>query len=123
MIVKVGTAKISLRLHETHGLIGELRRVVDGGDSGLRRKQRAGFTHGMHRDAATPAGRLLDARLQLRGRVLIGRMQHPIPQGIRPGLIDFHEIRALLVLLADHRDDLLGVVGMVGVREGRAARD
>ena len=44
-------------------------------------------------------------------------MQHSVAHRVGPGLVDFHEIRALLVLLPDHRDDLIRVVGVVGVRQ------
>ena len=55
--VKVGTAEMPFGLHEPHGLIAQLRGMVDGGDAGLRGVERSGLAHRMHGDAACPSAR------------------------------------------------------------------
>ena len=73
----------------------------------------------MHADADASAEPVcfLDRRGQLRLGVLVGSMQHSVNHAVRPGLVDLGEVRAFLVLLAHHRNDLVCGVGIVGVRQ------
>ena len=47
----------------------------------------------------------------------VGRVQHAVEHLVGSGLVHLDEIGTLLVLRADHFDDLFGVIGAVGVRE------
>ena len=55
-----GNGVDALGFHEAHGLIAQLRGMVDGGDAGLRRVEGSGLAHRMHGDTAAPARGLLD---------------------------------------------------------------
>ena len=83
------------------------------------RIERARLAHAVHADADAGAEPLclLDRRGQLRLGVLVGRVQHAVNHAVRSGLVDLGEVRAFLVLLAHHCNDLVGGVGVVGVRQ------
>ena len=86
-----------LRLHDPHGLLAQLGRVVDGGHSGACGIERTGLAHRMDRDARSQPSRLLDRTLQFGLAVLVASLQLAGHQRVRSGLVDLREIRALLV--------------------------
>ena len=85
--------------HQAHGLIAQLIGMVDRCDSRLRRIQRAWFAGGMHRDALARARGFLHRGRQFRFGVLIRRGKLAVAHGIRAGLVNLDEVRALLDLL------------------------
>ena len=95
----------------------KLRAVVNGRHSSLGRIKRSRLSHGMNAHVRSKPARLLNRRCQLRLGVLVGRVQHTIDHRVRPGLVNLHKVRAFFVLLPDHFHKLLGIVGIVGVRE------
>ena len=68
-----------------------------------------------HRRAQPP--RLFNRGSQLRFCVLVRRMKLPIHQAVLARLVNLREVRALLVLLAHHLDNLIDRVGVVRVRK------
>ena len=103
--------------HEAHGLVAELRGVVDGGDAGLRGVERAGLAHGVDADGDAEAMSFSNGGGELLRSVLVGRVEDAVNHLVGAGLVDLDEAGALLVLLADDFDELLGGVGVVGVGE------
>src|SRR5436305_20793 len=60
---------------------------------------------------------LVDRRAKLRFAVLIRSGQLTVMDRIRPGLVDFDEVRALLELLANHGDQFIRVVCVSRIRQ------
>ena len=69
-----------LRLHDPHGLLAQLGRMIDGGDARTRRIKRSGLARRMHRNAGAQPRPLLDRALQFGLAVLIRRVQHSVDQ-------------------------------------------
>jgi hypothetical protein len=61
--------------------------------------------------------RLGDGCGKLRLGVLVGHGERVAVQVVGAGLVDLGKVRAALALLAHHRDDLIGGVRIIGVRE------
>ena len=91
--------------------------MIDGGNSRLRRVQRAGLAHGMHRHRSAQPAPFHHRRAELLGRVLVRRVQFAIDQFVFPRFVNLGEVRSLLVLLAHHLHQLLGGVGIIGIRK------
>ena len=72
----------------------------------------------MDRHNTAESRSLINRRLELRGRILIRRMQHAIQHGVRPGFIHFNEVRSFLMLLPDRGNNFIRVVGI-----GRVGQD
>ena len=112
-----GHGEDALLLHQAHGLVAQLRGVIEGGNAGLRGIERARLALIVDADVgADPLG-LFHRRGQLRLGVLVRRVEFAVDHAIRPGFVDFEEIRALLVLFAHGFNDLFGIVGAVGIGE------
>jgi hypothetical protein len=71
----------------------------------------------MHADDRAEASRLVDGRFELFVVILVGRREDAVAQLIVSGLVDLDEVRALLMLLPDHRDELGRRIGVVGIRQ------
>ncbi len=104
-------------MHQAHGLVAELEGVVDRRDSRLDSVQRAGIARGMNRNLPTRARRFRHGGRELLLGVLIRRDQVAVHDAVVAGLVDLGEIRAFLLLLAHHLDELLNVVGVIGIRQ------
>ena len=99
-----------------HGFVAELVGMVHRLHASLYRVQRSGLAGGVNGDRA--GARSFGHRsCELRLGVLVRRLQRAIDDLVRAGLVDLGEVGPLLQLLAHDFDDLLGVVGAVGVRQ------
>jgi hypothetical protein len=103
--------------YQPHGLFAEFGGMVDGGDAGLRGVEGAGIVLRVNGDHGAEAMRFSHGGGELRLSVLVGRVQTAVDDCVFAGLVDLGEVGALLVLLADHFDELLDGVGVVGIRE------
>jgi aminodeoxyfutalosine synthase len=91
--------------------------VYDGRHSRLGRIKRSRLSHRVHAHIRSKPARLLYRSCQLRLGVLVRRVQHTINHPVRPGLVDLHKVRAFFVLLPHYLHKLLGIVGIIGIRE------
>jgi hypothetical protein len=95
-MVKVGTAKICFLAHQPHGLVAELKRMINRCHARLRRVQRARFAGGMHGHKRLPSARLPPPPRQFGFAVLIRRGRTGRRASGRPGLVNLDEVRAFL---------------------------
>ena len=140
-MANVGHGGNVLRLHERHRAVAELRRVIDRRHARLRGKARGRLALAMHAHCHVQPRRLGHRCLELVLGVLVRRVERPerwiarlIPHAelraervaeagrraggnhlVRTGRVDLDEARAFLHLRADGLNQLLGVVGVVGV--------
>ncbi len=91
--------------------------MVDAGHTSLRCIRSSRLARAVHAHKRAGAIGLGDRRGKLRFGVLVGRREGVAVEMVSSGLVDLGEVRALLALLTHHRDDLVGSVRVVGVRE------
>ena len=103
--------------HQPHRLIAQLIGVIDRRHSRLRCKQRSRLARRMYRHARPNSRRLLHRRAQLSLRVLIRRRELAILYHVRTSLINLGEVRALLILLAHHRYQLICIIRVIRIRQ------
>ena len=131
-----------LLLHQVHRPVAQLSRMINGCHARLHREPRRGLALTVHADVNAQPRRLAHGRGQLGLGVLVRCVEIPelwiaclvaqppelradrVAQARRrsvghhlvvPCSVDLHEVRPFLVLLPDRLDQLLGVVGIVGV--------
>jgi len=102
-------------LHEAHGFVAELIGVIDGDDAGLDSVKSAGFTGGVNSDVFAKASGFLNGGGEFGFGELIGSEKTAVAKGVRASFVDLDEVGALLELLTNDGDELIGGVGVGGV--------
>ena len=114
---KRGHGEDALLLHQPHGFVAQLRGVIEGGNARLSGIERARLAHVVDANIGADPLCLFHRRGQLRLGVLVRSVEVAVDHAIGPGFVNLEKVRALLVLFAHGLDDLLGVVGAVGIGE------
>ena len=109
-------------VHEAHGFVAEVIGVIHGFDAGFSGVERARFTGVMNRDALAGAGGFFNGSAEFGFGVLVGRDEMAVDERVAAGFVHFDEIGTFFDLLADSRDDLIGVIRVVRIRENVLGR-